>query len=131
MISRAALSTTEICLRRGWIHKNQEYVGEHAVADERAHRVAARKAPAVVMEERGGRGWPRALDHLLEHLIQQAAAGEGREPAAEQGPYGIWAAPASTAAHVRRSAMKRPMKTVLGPCRSKEVCARARCDSLR
>src|SRR5437899_11236417 len=86
MISRAALSTTEICLRRGWIHKNQEYVGEHAVADERAHRVAARKAPAVVMEERRGIGWPRALDHELEHLIQQAAAGEGREPAAEQNP---------------------------------------------
>src|SRR2546425_9064301 len=47
-------------------------------ADERAHRVAARKAPAVVMEERRGIGWPRALDHELEHLIQQAAAGEGR-----------------------------------------------------
>src|SRR2546425_6538690 len=55
-------------------------------ADERAHRVAARKAPAVVMEERRGIGWPRALDHELEHLIQQAAAGEGREPGAEQNP---------------------------------------------
>src|SRR2546426_3919784 len=66
--------------------ENTKHVGEHAIANQRAHRVAARKAPAVVMEERAGIGWPRALDHELEHLIEQAAAGEGSEPAAEQDP---------------------------------------------
>src|SRR3989475_10921300 len=66
--------------------ENSEDVGEHAVANERAHRVAARKTPAVVMEERGSIGWPRAADHELEHRIEQATAGEGCEPAAEQDP---------------------------------------------
>src|SRR2546426_2065937 len=64
--------------------QNHEYVGEHAVADERAHRVAARKAPTSVMEERGRIRWPRAADYQLEPLIEQAAAREGREPAAER-----------------------------------------------
>src|SRR5439155_24654141 len=65
---------------------NHEYRAEHAVANQRAHRVAARKAPDVVMEERGGIGRPRAADYELERLIEQAAADEGREPAAEQDP---------------------------------------------
>src|SRR2546425_7046871 len=43
--------------------ENREHVGEHAVANKRAHGVAARKAPAVVMVERGSIGWPRAADH--------------------------------------------------------------------
>jgi len=38
------------------------------------------------MEERAGIAWPRALDQELEHLIEQAAAGERSEPAAEQDP---------------------------------------------
>ncbi len=66
--------------------QDHEHVREHAVADERAHRVAARKAPAVVMEERGGIGWPRTADYQLEPLVEQAAAREGREPGAEQDP---------------------------------------------
>src|SRR2546429_9666813 len=66
--------------------EKREHVGEHAVADERAHRVAARKAPTEVLEERGGTGRPRAANHDLEHHIEQAAAGAGREPAAEHDP---------------------------------------------
>src|SRR3989442_13707012 len=50
--------------------QNHEQVGEHAVADERAHRVAAREAPGVVMEERGGIGWPRAANRELERRIE-------------------------------------------------------------
>src|SRR5207302_1508408 len=40
--------------------EEREHVGEHAVPDERGHRVPARKAPAEVLEERGGTGRPRA-----------------------------------------------------------------------
>src|SRR5205807_6943973 len=57
-----------------------------SVPDERGHRVPARKAPAEVLEERGGTGRPRAANQELEHHIEQAAAGEGREPADEQDP---------------------------------------------
>src|SRR5712691_8494387 len=49
--------------------QNHEYVGKHAIPDERPHRVATRKAPALVMEERGGIGRPRATDYQLEPLI--------------------------------------------------------------
>ncbi len=38
------------------------------------------------MEERGGIGWPRATDYQLKYLVEQAAASEGREPAAQQDP---------------------------------------------
>jgi len=33
------------------------------------------------MEEGGCIGWPRAADHELEHRIEEAPAGERREPA--------------------------------------------------
>src|SRR6266853_600805 len=66
--------------------EDSEDVGEHAVADQRAHRVATRKTPAVVLEERGGIGRPRAADLELEHRIEQTAAGERSEPAAQQDP---------------------------------------------
>src|SRR3989454_164464 len=66
--------------------EKREHVGEHTVPDERGHRVAAREAPTEVLEERGGTGRPRAANHDLEYHIEQTAAGEGREPAGEQGP---------------------------------------------
>src|SRR5207247_1803515 len=66
--------------------EKREHVREHTVPDERGHRVAARKAPTEVLEERGGTGRPRAANHELEHHIEQAAASEGREPAGEQNP---------------------------------------------
>src|SRR3989442_8556259 len=58
--------------------EKREHVGEHTVPDERDHRVAAREAPGVMTEERGGIGWPRAADRELEHCIEEPAAGEGR-----------------------------------------------------
>src|SRR6266581_4874031 len=66
--------------------EKREHVGEHTVPDERGHRVPARKAPAEVLEEYGGTGRPRAANHELEHHIEQAAAGERREPAGEHDP---------------------------------------------
>src|SRR5256884_2451275 len=66
--------------------EKRDHVGEHTVRDERGHRVPARKAPAEVLEERGGTGRPQAANHELEHHIEQSAAGEGREPAGEHDP---------------------------------------------
>src|SRR5712692_10023862 len=67
-------------------HKSREYVNEHAIANERAHRVAARKAPAHVSEERGRVFGARAADHELEDLIEDAASREGGDPTAEDDP---------------------------------------------
>src|SRR6266849_903228 len=67
-------------------NKSREYVNEHAIANERAHRVAARKTPALVSEERGRvfRSW--AADHELEDVIEEAASREGGDPTAEDDP---------------------------------------------
>src|SRR5467141_779486 len=48
--------------------------------------MAAWKAPALVLEERGGIFWPWATDHELEGLAEQAASRERRDPAAEDDP---------------------------------------------
>src|SRR4029077_16347955 len=66
--------------------ENAEHIGEHAIADERAHRMAARKAPAEMRKENGGGGRPRRARETLEPRIEQPAPGEGREPAGEENP---------------------------------------------
>src|SRR3989442_11938992 len=43
--------------------EDPEYVDEHAVANQRAHRVATRKTPAFVWQERRGIRQPLAADH--------------------------------------------------------------------
>src|SRR3989442_4433097 len=48
--------------------------------------MAVRKAPAVVMKERDGKGGTGARDHELEHCIEEATPGEGGDPRGQHDP---------------------------------------------
>src|SRR3989441_12505677 len=78
---RRAQHDAETSRRGAGDHHNQE-IRQHAISDQQFHRVAARKTPALIREDRRMRG-SRPMNRALEGGIENGPAKERGDPAFE------------------------------------------------
>src|SRR3954467_2329384 len=63
-----------------------DHIRQHAIADQRAHGMAAGKAPGRVTEDRARVDWASAMYRQLEPIVDYCRTDERRDPPCQQDP---------------------------------------------